>query len=146
MYWPSSVTSLALFRRFSLGTKKSSNAKKLEKNIKFYWGTQSKDFPYPLANPFSPIFLPISPTVTPGRGRRVEVSRTWATNMWIPWLHPSGVINWAYTTAWVAALPRFPIQNLMASWSGVWMIKPCTFSRHVAIWYWIQKNCTNLPS
>ena len=95
----------------------------------WYKRTQSRatvirDTVYPLANPLSPIFLPISPTVTPGRGSNVEQSRTWTTNIWIPWLHPF-VINWAYTMACVAALPRLPIQNLIASRSGVWRTKPC---------------------
>lgn len=30
---------------------------------------------YPLSNPFCPIFFPMSPTITPGIGRRVFVSR-----------------------------------------------------------------------
>lgn len=31
---------------------------------------------YPLSNPFCPIFFPMSPTITPGIGRRVFVSRS----------------------------------------------------------------------
>ena len=75
---------------------------------------------YPLSRPLSPSFGPKQPTVIPGYGSSVLGSLIGTTKLCKPWHCPSGVYNWAYTTAIVAIWPKFPDQHLLASKSAEW--------------------------
>lgn len=48
---------------------------------------------HPLSIPLTPIFSPMSPTISPGYVSRVAWSLMGTTNPWRPWFVPSGVIS-----------------------------------------------------